>query len=251
MAARVYSALCLTLAMGLASAADARAVAESPRNPAGEQAAFAIVADGVRTTGAVNEGTFATTVVQGARPGTFGVRIAYDVDIAIVGRRSGSRVIEAPAEFFAPDFVVKLRETKHFVSPGFKVEYLGREDVITADGKSYRGADLIRLYDIRVNDSVQASRQDEAESATVDSTGNDLSTTLTFEIGAIRAAVMPGVPALGAVQIDLTGTLAGLELSIGADLRPASAEAQSRLSVPSFVKAPGLAVEVGNEFLLH
>lgn len=194
------------VAAALASASLAFA---DTRNPVGEVGNFTVDTTSGRTTGLVKSGTLATTITDKAADG-FKMTIAYDFHLAFLGEKTGTELVGVPPDYYTPEFWTKLRETKHFESAEFKVDWLATEDASTMTGQTYANCDKVHIYDIHINSAfarVARALLGVPEAATLDNLD-------------LVADIYQGVPALGAVKMDGTAQYSGMNVKFGADYQP-------------------------------
>jgi len=136
----------------------------------------------------------------------------YEFVVKLLGKQKGTEIFEIPAEYFSPQFMEELRETGYYESPQFKLEYLYVESTTTMNGLYYEDCDRVRFYDFKESETSM-----DFASVLV---GNDRSWGRgSIEDLEIKAHIYYGVPAIGAVKLDITGKSNGRGIFAGADLR--------------------------------
>ena len=187
-------------------------------SPVGETANFQIDTTGSRTNSAVESGSVTTTVVQdnnlqvAGGPSSYQIKMDLEVDLGILGKKSGSKNLHLPSDYFQDDWIAKLRTTGHYESTQFKADHLGYEDAETLDSHSYKHCDKVKIYDID-----QSALSPFAAVASM-----LLQSDFTDSVPPIKDLVLfvdlhDGVPALRAVRIDLSGSASGMEIKVGLD----------------------------------
>ena len=185
------------------------------RNPTGEKANYNLVKSTNRTSSMIRSGTFSLFVKQflphagELGRGAYSTEFSYDLDIRWRGREKGKEDHLVDKDFFSPEFMLKLQKEGTLVLKSFKVRYLGKRNVQTENGEYYEGCDRIMLYDIDMRRRGIAS-----------SMLGPLS--LITPMADIRDAKIyvntyPGIPALGGVTVDMTGTVSGFDVKAGFD----------------------------------
>lgn len=182
------------------------------RDPSGEMADYMLDKDAARTSSVVQSGMLSGRIVEpltdaGDGPGYL---LAIDYTLKIFGSTyQGSECVEVPSLYFSPDFMVKLRETKHYETAKFKVDHKGFGNAHTLDGHDYPNADRIFIYDITTSDCGSESKLP-WDLPRLASEIEDLT---------IAGYIYQGIPVLGAVKVDIAGKYSGLKIRAGADYK--------------------------------
>ena len=209
----ILSAVALTMSLSSVHAA--------PRNPMGEKADYVLDKSGARTTSMVTDGT-ATGTVSAYLPNnpqgpSYNVQLNYDVTVRFYGRKQGSVDYPLTDKFFDEDFMVQLRQNGSYETPDYKIRHEGYEDATNMDGSFYAHCDKIRIYDVKVPQSVELRRLFLLAAGLNPDEPSLLS--MPIENLQIVGHVFSGVPVLGAVKIDMSGTVQGINAKIGMDLK--------------------------------
>ncbi len=165
-----------------------------------------------------NMGAF---VPSRGKSGAYQASLNYDLDILFAGRQTGSIGFYIPSEYFADDFMAKLRVAKLIDLGEFKVKYLGQRSVQTKTGFSFPACDHILVYDIKTNGSALAHEDFIANLTESLLRSPDAPVQrefmLAFDNAKIRFHVTKGIPAIGAVQMDIAATVSGFDAIAGFD----------------------------------
>ncbi|MCX6118596.1 MAG: hypothetical protein NT027_13720 [Proteobacteria bacterium] len=195
--------------------------AEEVRNPLGEKADFQLDRDKARTTSLITKGSVNSVVDKyfpdHERGPSYNVRISYDLTVRFSGRKQGVINMLFPDEYFTPLFMEDLRKNGSYVSPDYHIKWEGRANVKTLDGGVYPQTDIIYITDI-----VLPSRFEEELAQIVwDANGPEnvfeSDRYRAIEDIKMRAYIFPGIPALGAVKVDIAGKTSGVNAKAGFD----------------------------------
>lgn len=214
MQARLFSAG--VLAIVLSSSA-----AWADHDPRGESAKYLIDTDDARTDSMVEGGQFLTSIggqAGGPKVETYQVTVDFDLRLRFMGRKTGKKDAKMAADFFSGAWIKDLRQNGHYESKQFKAEHLGYEDVELKDGHSYAHCDHVRLYDIDENlpsilDPL-ATVGAQLLAPTLDGQGL---TAPKVEDMEMIVDLHEGIPAIGAVRLDVSGKVSGMAVKAGAD----------------------------------
>jgi hypothetical protein len=194
-------------------------VAQLSRDPLGESASYQLDKNRVRTTGMIQSGSAVTTVTdflpnRESGP-AYNVDLTYDFTVAFYGRKQGTVKWEFEKEFFEPEFMVKLRQNGTYETPNYKVRHEGYADATNMDGVVYPHCDVITIYDV----VIPSNGGQGLKSILVAAAGLDPEAFAdpTIEDVKIRANIIAGTPVLGAVKLDLTGVVQGMNVKAGFD----------------------------------
>jgi hypothetical protein len=189
------------------------------RDPVGESAAYQLDKNAARTTGLIQSGSALTKVTEflpdHENGPSYNISLDYDFVVQFYGRQNGTTKWEFPQEFFQPEFMQKLRETGSFETPDYKIRHEGYADSRNMDGGVYPHCDKILIYDIKIPElRVIASILYAASGYSPSAAGNP-----PIENLKIRGLMYGGVPVLGAVKLDLSGVVQGINAKAGFDYR--------------------------------
>lgn len=184
------------------------------KDPVGQKAHYQLDTDPTRTSSMIQSGTIDATVGAlhaDAQPPAYEVQIAYSFDVSFMGLEEGTKTELVDTTYFTPEFMENLRQTGHYESADFKAKYLGVEDAKTLDGNTYPHCDRVQLYDIKQGSALSGFIQ----------------SIFAFERADIQDLVIvgdifPGVPVLGAVKLDASGTYDGMAIKAGGDYQQAA-----------------------------
>lgn len=166
------------------------------KDPVGDRARYKVDKDPYRTMRAVKSGIFDVKVLDRTRTDA-SVEITYNLQIAVLGNRTGVKVITVPAEYWEPSWWERLHKSGRIETEQYKVEHLGYGDAENMDGSIYRNCDIVRFYDL--NDPQLGDVQNvELEMMTL--------------VGTLDA--------IGAAKIDVSGDMSGTEFYVGSDYTP-------------------------------
>jgi hypothetical protein len=202
-AARSASVRALTAAIAASCAAlagtgsIARAAGYLDGDPVGQRGCFQLDRSRARTMSVVRDAKAADTVVrreEGGGSPYYVVELRYVMYVYLLGDQDGLMTLHVPAEYFTPEFLVGLRQSRMYRAADFSMEWLGQRTVTTLEGVVYRDCDDVVIRDVRSETPTPAT---------------DLE---------IHTCIAPGAPGLGAVQLDMTGRLHGFRLRGGLDL---------------------------------
>lgn len=176
------------------------------------EAHYKIVKDSRRTSSFVTSGTF--TAWSGKVPqGDIPTHLKYKLKVKFYGEFSGVQSMVIPSEYFTEAFLVQLRKTRYFEGPNFKVKHVGFKDAKDYQGKLYKNCDQLYFYDIET-----VSRH------YYRAPSNSRTPNRVFRIKSqlkdpkILASVKFGLPVIGAVSLDVTGSFMSVATKVGADL---------------------------------
>lgn len=163
-------------------------------DPTGAKAHYVIDTNPARTMAQVKGGTFDLSVGSlDTAAQSFPVTVAYSIKIAILGTKTGTKTLSVEADYWTDAFWTKFRSTKHFETSQFKADYLGSE---TIGGQVY---DDVRLYDIK----------------NIPGVSSDLS-----GVVVLMPVNIKYIPGIGALKADVSGSVSGQNIKVGADYTP-------------------------------
>jgi hypothetical protein len=196
------------------------AMGNDRRDPVGEVAKYKLDKSGGRTSMAVSKGAISTTVartIDDQNGKSYGVKIDYDVTLKITGSFKDSFEMVFPENFFTPDFIDNLRNSGSYVSDQYKITYDGQADASNSDGRVFPKADLLTIYDIKV-DGEKGLYRLLCIAAGFDPDEVSVEKALPMANMKIKAHVYQGIPALSSVKLDLSGKIKGIPTKLGFDL---------------------------------
>lgn len=193
--------------------------------PVGESAAYKLDKNRARTSTLIKAGSFDASVTSynpdAADGPAYNVLFNYDLDVMFYGRQQGTGNMELAEEIFTPAFMERLRADGELVTDQFKIKHLGIENVSTRDGLSVSEADIVEIYDIRLDQPgafigmVKSMIKAMATPVTLHQQDKGLED---FQNIKIKGALKLGaVPVLGVVKADLSGTYTGIFIKAGFD----------------------------------
>jgi hypothetical protein len=146
---------------------------------------------------------------------SYNVSLDYDFVVKFYGRQKGSTKWEFAKEFFEENFIVNLRERGTYETPDYKIRHEGYADARNLDGNVYSHCDKILIYDVKIPETSEVARLLYA------SVGIDpkIANKPPIEDLKIRAHLYLGVPVLGAVKLDLSGVVEGMNAKAGFDFK--------------------------------
>ena len=191
----------------------------TPRDPIGENLNYQLDKNGARTTSMIQSGAATATVTEfipeHQQGPSYNVNLDYDFVVQYYGRQKGSTKWAFAQEFFDPDFLVKLRETGLYETPDYKIRHEGFADARNLDGNFYPNCDKILIYDVKIPEATQIAPILYA-AAGVDP---NAVAKPPIENLKIRAHLFAGIPVLGAVKLDLSGVVQGMNAKAGFDYK--------------------------------
>ncbi len=197
----------------------ATARADSPRNPLGETANYQLDKATTRTSGVIQSGTGAAKVTEflpdhESGP-SYNVSLDYDFMVQFYGRQKGTTKWAFRDEFFTPEFMENLRRTGTYETPDYKIRHEGYGDARNMDGGVYPHCDKVLIYDIKMSESNPFSELIYAAAGLDPYRGDNPQ----IEDLKLAAHVFTGLPVLGAVKLDLSGTAQGMKIKAGFDYK--------------------------------
>ena len=212
----------LNLAPTLATLALASMIAtvghafNAERNPVGEQAKYILDNNGNRTTSMIRSGS-ATAVVTARLPDAkaYNVKVAYDMMIDFVGRKSGEKDCATPECFFKSSLMEELRQKKTMQLPFFKLTHQGYADIRNKDGKTYSNTDKILISDIK--HAPESDLYGLLEMSFMQAMAVTGATQAEIQDLKILVHYTTAVPVLGAAKIDMSGKASGHAFKAGFD----------------------------------
>jgi hypothetical protein len=159
--------------------------------------------------------------------GAYHASLNYELDIVFVGKQKGQVAFKIPNEYFASDFIPKLKAAGQLDLGEFKVKYLGTEDVQTHTGFNFPACDHILIFDIKTTskESFQTRLGASLAKAFLLQEGDALDAIATegisLENTQLRIHLAKNIPAVGAVLVDVATTVSGFDAIAGFDyLKP-------------------------------
>ena len=193
--------------------------ADSPRNPLGEIANYQLDKATTRTSALIQSGSGVAKVTEfvpdHAQGPSYNVSLDYDFVVQFYGRQKGTTKWAFGEEFFTKEFMENLRRTGTFETPDYKVRHEGFADARNIDGSVYPHCDKVLIYDIKI-DQLNPFASLIYAAAGLDPSRSD---NPQIEDLKLAAHVFFGVPVLGAVKLDLSGTVQGVKVKAGFDYK--------------------------------
>lgn len=157
----------------------------------------------------VKAGCVRVTIVAAAKDGsTVDIMVNYDFLLEYLDRVKGAQVVVVPTRFLNPKFTDTLRHENTMDDPDFHAADIGKEDVVTADGKTYVQADHIQLTEIaqppRLTRVLEVWDGKKTQ-------GERLS---------VSAFVNSDLPVFGAASVDIQTTIGSTDIFVGGDFAP-------------------------------
>ncbi len=209
------------LSFSAVSDVEAILAANGDESPLGERADYELDKDPARTSSMILSGSAAGTIdkhVPNHPQGpSYNAALSYDMTVRIYGRYQGVTNLPFVEEFFTPQFMIDLRESRYYEVDAYKMRHDGRATVKTIAGVTYKDCDSIYMYDI----TPEYKRQ--WEILLVRAAGVDpdefFASGRSIENLVIRGYIYPGIKALGTVKLDISGKVKGIAVKIGLDLK--------------------------------
>ena len=189
------------------------------RDPMGETASYQLDKNGSRTTSMIQSGSALATVTEflpeHENGPSYNVNFDFDFVVQFSGRQKGTIKFIFGQDFFEEQFMVSLRERGTYVGPDFKINHEGFADARNLDGNFYPHCDKVLFYDVKIPESSEAA-DFLYRLVGIDPMRADKPP---IENLKIRAHVYQGVPVIGAVKVDLSGIINGINFKVGLDLK--------------------------------
>lgn len=160
------------------------------RDPTGDTTHYVVNKD--RTMSQIKSGTFDISIAELNADNEYPVVLDYSFKIVFIGQKTGTAILPIGADYWTTEYWYFLRSMKHYENPKYKIDHLGYKTVVMNDISYY--CDYVKIYDVKI------------ESA-------DLSQVIVY-----APVNIDMIPALGAVQVDITGQVSGTDIKVGADL---------------------------------
>lgn len=159
------------------------------------------------------------TPKQGTQ-GTYKVALEYDLKVILIGSMKDKKIFQAPAEFFTPEYMQRLRKEKQIDAGAFKLKHLAIEDVETHAGVRYASCDKVLAYDVKMD-----------QTPAFDSLINETFAALYLvqhpeepkfdyamaEDFKLLMYISQEIPVLGAAKIDVSAVVRGMNVKAGFD----------------------------------
>lgn len=193
--------------------------ATDPETLVGQKAFYQLDKNPKRTISLLKDGNFLSVIKRYLPDAEHGpameVDLNYRFNVQLMGEQTGVETSQLDYEYFTAEFLDKLREEGKYESPNFKAIHQGYKDVKTLEGKFYANCDVILLYDI--TDTAQLNLR----SGLADFLAGLVDRHPKSDVQDLKvlAHVYPGIPVLGAVQIDISGKYEGMNIKAGADYK--------------------------------
>jgi hypothetical protein len=197
----------------------ATARADGPRNPLGETASYQLDKAAARTSSLIQSGSGVAKVTDflpdDEQGPSYNVSLDYDFVVQFYGRQKGTTKTAFSEEFFTPEFMVKLRRVGSIETPDYKIKHEGFADARNMDGGVYPHCDKVLIYDIKMNELNPFAQLLYAAAGLDPSRGDNPQ----IENLKLAAHVFQSVPVLGAVKLDLSGIVQGMNVKAGFDFK--------------------------------
>jgi len=194
------------------------------RDPIGEQAYYQLDKNSQRTTSMIKDGYFTTQVAgvsENAASPSFDVNLVYHFDIQFMGVQEGNRDVVIEQKYFTEAFLQEIRQSGQYETTDFKVKHMGYATVINMDRTRYENCDKLLFYDIKTSSSNPIAKLLlAAAEASLISRGGSIGPDPEIENLKILTHVKYGIPVLGAVKIDMSGVVQGMNVKAGGDYLP-------------------------------
>lgn len=186
-------------------------------DPLGQSANYKLDKDPNRTSSMLKSGTIKISVPKEAKElsqgPTYNVRIDYDFKIVLMGPYQGTNETQIEKEYFTEEFLENLRKTGHYEGQHFKADHLGYADAKNLDGKMYPHCDKVLLYDLKQPTALNFLSDLLGTMATAEIIPDRAD----MENIKVLAHLFAGIPVLGAVKVDVSGTYDGMPVKAGGD----------------------------------
>lgn len=193
------------------------------RNPVGETASYNLDKDKNRTSGMIKQGA-GVALIDSHAPNhesgpSYNTTLSYKLSISLYGESEGAIKLPLPESYFTAEFLPNLRRSGTFQTPDFKLKHLGIEDATTMDGRKYLKCDKIFFYDVKVTEADKMGILPLLIAAAGFSPDDKSITSNDIKDLKVQAYVYPGIPAYGAVKLDISGTVKGVSAKAGLDYK--------------------------------
>ncbi len=200
-------------------------------SPVGDRAHYDLDRSASRTTSMILSGKVDVSVdayVPDHKSGAaYESSMTYDFNVQMVGRKTGTEKVMVPADYFSPEFMANLRANGSYVGPDFKVRHEGYVDARNMDGNFYPHCDKILIYDVKTYGiDNELSGLFKIARDLVSMAAQSLLGTRSDDVEdlKVRAAIFAGVPVLGAVKLDVSGIVSGMNVKAGGDFKAGADE---------------------------
>ena len=198
-------------------------VTSNARDPLGERAPYQLDKSRARTTGMIESGSAEAVVSQylpdHERGPSYSVDLNYDFVVQFYGHQKGTAKWSFGKDFFEPSFMENLRATGTYVTPDYKIRHEGYADARNLDGVFYPHCDVILIYDVVIPDGKNVISSALYAAAGMDPNNKE---NPSIEDLKIRGHVFAGAPVLGAIKLDLSGVVQGMNVKAGFDFHKAA-----------------------------
>jgi hypothetical protein len=194
------------------------------RDPIGEDAYYQLDKNSQRTSNMIKDGYFTTQVSgvsENAASPSFDVNLVYHFDIAFMGVQEGTRDVVIEQKYFTEAFLQEIRLSGQYETADFKVKHMGYASVVNLDRTRYENCDKLLFYDIKTTSTNPVAQLLLAVAeANLISRGGNIGPDPEIENLKILTHVKYGIPVLGAVKIDMSGVVQGMNVKAGGDYLP-------------------------------
>lgn len=192
------------------------------RDPQGETVKYKLNRSRIRTSAVIRKGNFAIAIgprhTEETKKNLYQTKIDYELDLLIGGKKKGSKNIDVPAKYFDPDFMDQLRREGQSNEGDFKLKYMGKADVETSKG-NFPDCDKVMVYDVKMHltdlASILNASTDEIYAPQL--ADQDAQNSLDVSDVEVMLYITQRIPAIGAVQIDLSAKVSGFDIKAGLD----------------------------------
>jgi hypothetical protein len=154
------------------------------------------------------------------------VTLEYDIRAVFAGRQKGKKLFNVPSEHFDASFMERLRREKLIDQGVFKIKHLGVENVKTIFNENYPACDKVLVYDFKwekvpkfaelIHEMFEAVVEEQPGIHPMESSAKNVKLVLyIYKQG-------QELPVLGAVKVDLSGRVRGMDIQAGFDYLPDS-----------------------------
>jgi len=189
-------------------------------NPVGQVANYVLNKSSERTSPIIEAGQ-GKAVVKEYQPGVFFgggaylVSLEYTMDIPLFGPEYGSVEFLVPEIVFTAPFLESLDSGHPLDFETFKLGFVGMTEALDHQGKHYDTCYLTRAYDIDLG--LLDYYDTYLDRRVVLAPENVSGIFVEIENLEVKLTVNQAVPVVGAVQIDISGTMSGMKLKAGFD----------------------------------
>lgn len=171
----------------------------------GDRASYVLNKDSNRTSQGIESGASEVVIDSSdEQSGHYNILVNYNVAFSCGNTKETTLRLRVPDNVFALGFYSNLQFLGQMEFGTMKLEHLGKEDAIDADGRVYSQCHCVRIYDIDQSGLLEIS--------------GDRMFTADIDNLEINIKVCNEIPAIGAVQMDIQGSFSGMTQKIGFDV---------------------------------